>query len=337
MSRNVILENIFVPDIVKKKTKEGITKYLYGEKLSTPANIYYDGYLLNVLNSLCYNVNNDWDFLIIITGDRTVRVGKSVLALQIGAYLANRIGTPFNIDNVYFDSEDLMDNSQKKPHNSVLIYDEASEGLSSINTMSKISKDIVQFFNECGQLNHVFIIVLPDYFGLNETIAVPRSECLINVYRKNQNKMMEVKKGEGKIPITLFQRGNYVFFNRKNKSILYDKAKALRQRNYFLAKSEFNGQFKDQYPIDEILYRQKKKEALTRFGKKKEERTNDKAAVWALPVIKTYLEKDIKGHTIHKLLEKEHGIKVAKKTVYNYITRIKDQMPKEKGGVSVSV
>ena len=38
------------------------------------------------LDILLKNIKNDWDFTIIITGGGEVRVGKSVLAMQIGAY-----------------------------------------------------------------------------------------------------------------------------------------------------------------------------------------------------------------------------------------------------------
>jgi len=44
---------------------------------------YIDGFLASSLDSLAYNVQKDWDFVIMITGDRTVRVGKSVLAMTV--------------------------------------------------------------------------------------------------------------------------------------------------------------------------------------------------------------------------------------------------------------
>ena len=63
------------------------------------------------------------------------------------------------------------------------IYDEARESLASTKHMKKLQEDIIDFFNECGQLNQIFIVVLPDFFSLKEEIAVGRSEILINVYR----------------------------------------------------------------------------------------------------------------------------------------------------------
>lgn len=37
---------------------------------------YIDGFLASLLNSIVYNIKKDWDFVILITGDRGVRVGK---------------------------------------------------------------------------------------------------------------------------------------------------------------------------------------------------------------------------------------------------------------------
>jgi len=38
------------------------------------------------------------------------------------------------------------------------------------------------FLIECGQLNQIFVLVLPDFFGLKEDIAVARSEFLFKMF-----------------------------------------------------------------------------------------------------------------------------------------------------------
>ena len=40
---------------------------------------YIDGYLASQLDSIVYNVKKDWDFVIMITGNRMVRVGNQSL------------------------------------------------------------------------------------------------------------------------------------------------------------------------------------------------------------------------------------------------------------------
>ena len=51
--------------------------------------------LKGALDSIVWNINKDWDFVIIVTGDGMVRTGKSVLAMQICAYLASRLKSKF--------------------------------------------------------------------------------------------------------------------------------------------------------------------------------------------------------------------------------------------------
>lgn len=111
---------------------------------------------------------------------------------------------PFDNSNIAFDPDDLMKVAANKPRNSVLVYDEGRAGLDSARAMENINKAMTDFFQECGQYGHVIIIVLPDFFKLTETIAVPRSLFLINVYTdKNYN------------------RGYFSFYSEHRKELLY--------------------------------------------------------------------------------------------------------------------
>lgn len=237
---------------------------------------YIDGYLASQLDSLAYNVKDDWDFVIIISGDRMVRVGKSVLALTICAYLCYSIqklglsDRDYNIDDIYFENEDLITAAFTKPKYSINHYDEGREGLAANKAMKQFQQQLMDFFTECGQLNHIFVIVAPDYFELKEDIAVGRSEVLINVYRKEESKEMDIYKEGKKIPITKFSRGYFQFFSRNKKAQLYDNYKSRRRKSYFSVKPNFIGRFTNQYPVDEEEYKKKKKDSLTRFNQRKE-------------------------------------------------------------------
>jgi len=231
-----------------------------------PVTLYLDGFLKSALDTLIYNIKNDWDFVIVITGDRSVRTGKSVFGMTIGSYLADELNTPFSIDNIFFDSQSMIDNAQKMPKNSVLIYDEGRESLASSKTMKSIQQDILDYFAECGQLNHIFIIILSDFFILKEDIAVARSEMLLNVYRRETKVLL----GEEKKAILRFERGGFELFNRYSKQKLYDISKSTRRRNYNLVKANTIGKFTNNYgAVDEKKYRKKKKESLSRFNEKK--------------------------------------------------------------------
>lgn len=225
-----------------------------------------DGYLKNVLDSIVYNCNKDWDFVIIITGDGNVRTGKSVLAMNVCAYLADQLNTPFNLDNIHFDSKTMIAQAQHAPKNSVFQYDEAREGLATIKRFSKIQQDLVDFFNECGQLNHIFVLVLPDFFSLHWELATNRSECLLNVYRNEANTTRLINKE--KTDVTIFQRGFFEFFNKKKKATLYYKGKRSGLREYGMVTPNFRGRYANHYPVDESEYRKKKLDALSRFAAK---------------------------------------------------------------------
>jgi len=227
--------------------------------------IYLNHNLKAVLDSLIYNSKNDWDFVIIVTGDGMVRTGKSVLAMNVSAYIADKLNTPFSIDNIYFDSQDMISAAQVAPPNSVFQYDEAREGLASAKRFSKVQQDLIDFFNECGQLNHIFVLVLPDFFSLNWELATNRSELLLNVFRTENNTMRHLKGETERVPVTVFERGSFELFNRKAKAKLYWTSKRCGLRQYNLVKAAGPMNFTNNYPIDETAYRLKKREALGRF------------------------------------------------------------------------
>lgn len=223
---------------------------------------FMDAYLKKVLDSYIYNVENDMDFVIIITGGGSVRVGKSLLAIQIAYYVSQQLGTPFDLSHIVFTAEELMGTVQevKKPSHSVFIYDEAREAMNSKMAMAKIQRTLQQFFAECGQLNDMFILCLPDFFELNKGMAINRSECLIDCYfnsSKAKNKVGD--------EVTVLQRGHFRFFKRSGKRNLYLKGKP--DMNYYRWRPDFVGKWDNVYPIDEGAYRDKKLSALKNTSK----------------------------------------------------------------------
>jgi len=244
--------------------------FLYEQKY------YINSLLADNLNSLAYNIKKDWDFVILVTGNRSVRTGKSVLALTIGAYLTsalNRMGidSKWSTDNVFFSSKFAISDALKMPKHSIIVYDEGREALASSKSFTDAQKDILDYFAECGQLNHIFIIVLPDYFNLVEEIAVARAEILVNVFRTEKRIEKDIFNDGVLRPVVKFERGSFGFYNRDQKKKLYDKAKAIRVKSYGLITWNFPGDFINQYTIDENEYRNKKKEWLKRFQERKRE------------------------------------------------------------------
>ena len=226
----------------------------------TEKQYWMDGYLKDNLNSLAYNMKHDFDSLICISGSGLVRVGKSVLAQQIGYFMAYRLGTTMNLDNIVFSGAELISIAKILPKNSVIIYDEARGELDTKKVMENITKNLLDFFAECGMYNHCLIMVLPDYFELPKSVAINRSECLINVIRTtgttNDSDGNEVVK---------FERGVFEFYNRNGKKMLYILGKK-NYDDYSIGKKyrSFFGEFPNVFVMDKKEYEDKKLKHIQR-------------------------------------------------------------------------
>lgn len=199
------------------------------------------------LDILVRAIAKDMMFTILISGDGWVRVGKSVLAMQTGYYLTEEVnklhGTKnkFTMNNIVFNSSNLIDRAFKLPKYSVIVLDEGDD-LTEAHWTS-LSKNLARFFRKCGQLNLFIILLIPDFFELSRPYAVTRTVCLINVYFHGE-----------------FERGNFQFFGFNSKRLLYKKGK--RYGDYKAQPQDFFGSFTNCYPLDEQVYRKKKFEDL---------------------------------------------------------------------------
>jgi len=180
---------------------------------------------------------NDWDFKILISGNGMTRTGKSTLAAQ----LACVVDPKFTLDQVIFKGDKLVEHSKEIGKHRALVYDEAKEGLDSKKAITNYSNNIMTYFAECGWLNQFMIIVLPDFFDLNKSIALNQSIFLINCYTRNA-----------------FTRGYFNFYNRKGKRYLYIKGK--KYYNYDCQTPTFQGTFTKWFPFDKDEYEKRKAE-----------------------------------------------------------------------------
>ncbi len=207
------------------------------------------------------NINQDWDFTILICGEGEVRVGKSFLACQIGAYWTSEVNRlleadiPFNLEENYvFDGRKLIEKGNKlgiaHPY-SVLIFDEAGADLEGTKAMLATTREVKDYLRECGQYNMLTILVLPEFFDLPKGIAISRATCLINVYYFADE--------EG-----YFQRGFFKYYNRPSKKKLYLKGK--KNLDYEAAKYNFYGNFDRVFPLDLEKYKEIKRKALRKRG-----------------------------------------------------------------------
>ena len=253
-------------------------KYPKGFSYNRENGFYMEENLKSQLDILLKNITHDWDFTIIITGGGQVRVGKSLLAMQVASYWSYIMEkvynkkTIFNLNtNFIFDGKRLIEIGNKlgkKAPFSCLIYDEAGADLEGRKVMTSMTQQVLDYYRECGQYNLLNILVMPEYFDLPKGLALSRSIFLLDVYCLSDE--------EG-----LFKRGYFNFYSRPNKKKLYLKGK--KELNYKAYRYDFHGRFYNFYPVSEKEYRRLKQEALMkRESKRRNKFQLQRDACWYL-------------------------------------------------------
>ncbi len=211
-------------------------------------------------------IETDQDRNYVVTGGEGT--GKSTLAQQ----LSYELDPTFNIDRIYFNSQDFAKGIRSANRYTAHIFDEAFNGLSSKGALSKENKNLVRLMMECRQRNLFIFIVLPSIFLLEKYIALFRSHALFHTAISKKD----------------YKKRYFKVYNRKNKHILYLVGKKMMSysKPYIMKKYRF-------YPgtiIDKEAYGKKKLEAF-RESEKRDTKENE---VW-----KT--QRDVLVHLCHKL------------------------------------
>ena len=251
----------------KKKLKNGWSDWKIG--------YFMDRWLVQNLEGIENYLGKAFDVVGIVSGHGKVRIGKSTMAMQVAYYIAwvlaggkmiyddmgrvKQMIKPsrqvnFNLEeNVVFTPDDLKKKADELFHkygkNQVIVYDEGRAGLDSSRAMESLNKGMMDFFQECGFYGHVILIVLPNFFKLQEEYAVARSLFLIDVFADKN-----------------FNRGYFNFYNERQKEYLYfwGKRKIGVTARYNSAKESFWGHFGQFMPFDKELYEKMKSEAIKR-------------------------------------------------------------------------
>jgi hypothetical protein len=246
----------------------------------TQTGFYMDGYEVSNYLGIKTYLDKDWDCVGIISGHGKVRIGKSRKAFQIASFIAwilaggvlkieqvpngNKVKwvkhvekhptqpVRFNLEeNVIFSAADLQKRAfalyEKYGKNQIIVYDEGREGLDAKRAMESLNKVMEDFFQECGFMGHVILIVLPNFFKLHEDYAVSRSIFLVDCFADKKKR-----------------RGYFNFYDEKQKEWLYflGKKKIGITQKYTAAYETFWGRFTSWFPFDEVKYNAAKQEAL---------------------------------------------------------------------------
>jgi len=202
-------------------------------------NFYIDPITKKELDKVKHVVTKkDRDFVLCIDGEEGS--GKSVLALQFGAYLDKN----FSIDNVCFNADQFIDKLRKSKQFSCIILDEAFSSANSRQSLTEVNRSLIAVATEMRQRNLYVIIVIPSFFDLDRYFALWRTRALFHVYFNKEG-----------------GRGSYIMFPRNQKKYLYLTGK--KQYNYSKPASPYPVlYFNNYYSVNEKEYRKKKEEAF---------------------------------------------------------------------------
>ena len=216
--------------------------------LVTDKKYYMEKMLVAKLDILCERCTlpNKQDNLLLIDGDEGS--GKSNTSIEIAYYMAHQTGRKFDVDDVYFDVEQLVNEAIKEgSYDRIFVWDEAAlKGLAS-EWQNQWQKTLIKMLMVARKRRHIYIFNIPKFFKLNEYLVVDRSIGLLHTY---------LKKGIGV--------GYYTYYNKNKKEVLYNLYRKTRKRGYRHLFS-FRGQStKYNLPniIDEDKYESKKDDAI---------------------------------------------------------------------------
>lgn len=306
---------------------------------------YMDGYLKTNLDGIPKFLKKGYDCVGIISGMGKVRIGKSTHGIQIGAYIAwmlaggkmkchqevvnnkqtwiiDEIINPtkevrYNLqENIVFSAEQMMDTAsrlyKKYGPNQVIVYDEGRQGLDSARAMESINKGMEDFFQECGFMGHVILIILPNFFKLHEDYAIARSLFLVNTYANQQ-----------------FQRGFFSFYNeyQKEKLFYFGKKRIGVRAKYMATDPNFWGRFSGWTPFDRKEYDSLKKKALEKKRRTRQQAKWKKQRDGAIYLVKKY--SGVSNETISQELSIVSGQKISPRSIDYAVSNITHQKVEE--------
>lgn len=218
--------------------------------------IWLDGYLINQLRSLKYNVlHNDLDGLVLVTG-REGR-GKTTLAVQIGAYLDPR----FTVDNIVFEPEpffDLLKNAGPDDKGRCYILDEAYLSFSTSNRFENFQKKLLAILTMIRKKNLFLIVVSPSFFDLAKQIVCRRAECNIYVY----GDLVDGTDEHGE-KVKVLKKGKWRIYDRRRVTDLWISSYKTWDMN--AVKANLYGVFNRHFPVDREEYERRKDAAIKRL------------------------------------------------------------------------
>ena len=178
--------------------------------------------------------HRDKDYVMLASGYEGA--GKSTWAIQVAKYVDHN----FCLDRVVFTPEEFREAVNTASKGQAIVYDEAVTGLTAGGSITKVGRLLKSLMMQMRQKNLFILIVIPSVFELNKYAVLHRAMCLFHILEK---------KG----------RHSWVGYNKKDTKRTYIMGKKTHSMR---VRSRFTGRFYGNLPLDEVLYKKKKQEAL---------------------------------------------------------------------------
>jgi hypothetical protein len=215
----------------------------------TDKQFYMDDYIIDSLDFCAKRERLKWDNQLILDGK--TGSGKSTFAFQMAYYYAWKNNKRFSVDNVFFDSTDMIKYVQNNK-NKIIIWDEAALDGMSVDWQNENQQNLVKISMTARKLGHFIIFIIPEFRKLQRYFAVEKSIALFRVYSPDG-----------------LTRGHWKLYGENTKSKLYEIEKRYNdQSNIF---PNLYGNFRNTENlnlIDMDSYESKKDAAIASIGNK---------------------------------------------------------------------
>lgn len=209
--------------------------------LVTDKQYYMDENLRDNLDFCIERQKKNFDHLLIIDGKEGY--GKSTFGASAGYYLAWKTGKSFDINNIFFDMEEMF-KFASSTEEQVILWDEAALGGLASEWQNKFQKKLIKLLMVARKKRHFWVFIVPHFLRLNEYLAVDRSIALIHIYSHDN-----------------ITRGRFVFFSTSKKDGMYSYFRTTHKKDY--SRYDFHGRFTDtSFLINQEEYDKKKDAAI---------------------------------------------------------------------------
>jgi len=207
--------------------------------------VYYDGYLLEVLTGFKKSVLKRNTTAVIIIDGRS-GMGKTTLGNQIGYLLDDNYG----INKIYYEPKKFLEGLNQAKKGDYLMFDEAMI-ISSRSAMSDVNKMMIMAMSMIRSKQLFICFCVNSIFDLDRNLALSRADLLLHVYGDH-----------------LTDRGNFsAFFKAKGDMDRIKNLYLVGKKFYSYSKpsANFYGRFGKKFIVDDEEYEKRKQVGIDAF------------------------------------------------------------------------